>query len=150
MRILSSLTLAGLAAVFVARPAIAAAGDTGGRAAVESSSDSANANPTVLLAAAGGALGLASVFALIGNGPTNLGNGLPTTPPGVTIPPETPFVPPTVTPVGNPPSDDPPTDGGPDDFMPTTTTPEPVTMALLASGLAGMGGASLLRRKKHP
>jgi hypothetical protein len=33
--------------------------------------------------------------------------------------------------------------------MPTTTTPEPVTMALLASGLAGMGGASLLRRKKR-
>lgn len=149
MRILPSLTLAGLAAVFVARPAIAAAGGTNGLAAAESSSDSANATPTVLLAAAGGALGLASVFALIGNGPTNLGNGLPTSPPGVTVPPEAPFAPPTVTPVGTPPSNDPPSDGDPGDFMPTTTTPEPVTMALLASGLAGMGGASLLRRKKR-
>jgi hypothetical protein len=27
--------------------------------------------------------------------------------------------------------------------------PEPVTMTLLATGLAGMGGAGLIRRKKN-
>lgn len=32
----------------------------------------------------------------------------------------------------------------------TTVTPEPVTMSLLATGLAGMGGASLLRRRRKP
>jgi hypothetical protein len=147
MRILSSVTLAGLAAVFVAQPAIAA----NVQSAASSESDSAKATPTILLAAAGGALGLASLFALTSDGPKTLGGGLPTDPPGVTIPPQNPVPPPTVTPIGNPPtSDDPPSDGDPGDFMPTTTTPEPVTMALLASGLAGMGGASLLRRRKRP
>jgi len=31
----------------------------------------------------------------------------------------------------------------------TTVTPEPVTMSLLATGLAGMGGAGLIRRRKQ-
>lgn len=31
----------------------------------------------------------------------------------------------------------------------STTVPEPVTMTLLATGLAGMGGAGLIRRKKN-
>jgi MYXO-CTERM domain-containing protein len=31
----------------------------------------------------------------------------------------------------------------------TTTTPEPVTMTLLASGLAGMGGAGFWRRRRN-
>ncbi|MDH4349322.1 MAG: PEP-CTERM sorting domain-containing protein, partial [Gemmatimonadota bacterium] len=30
----------------------------------------------------------------------------------------------------------------------TTVTPEPVTMSLLATGLAGMGGAGLVRRRR--
>jgi len=32
----------------------------------------------------------------------------------------------------------------------TTVTPEPVTMTLLATGLAGMGGVGFIRRKKKP
>ena len=46
-----------------------------------------------------------------------------------------------------------PTDGGPSTSpgptsTPETTTPEPVTMTLLATGLAGLGGAQIRRRRK--
>ncbi len=37
---------------------------------------------------------------------------------------------------------------GPASPTPETTTPEPVTMTLLATGLAGLGGAQLRRRRK--
>ena len=37
---------------------------------------------------------------------------------------------------------------GPPPPPPTTTTPEPVTMTLLATGLAGMGGVGVRRRKR--
>ena len=41
-------------------------------------------------------------------------------------------------------------DGGvyADGCGPTTTVPEPITMTLLATGLAGMGGAGAVRRRK--
>ena len=32
---------------------------------------------------------------------------------------------------------------------PTTVVPEPITMTLLATGLAGMGGAGVIRRRKQ-
>lgn len=115
-------------------------------------SDSTKA-PTMLLAAAGGALGLAGYFVLSGGNSPILGGGNPINPPGGT------FIPP-----GNDPSfpSIPPQDGGPsgepgqlpptltnqDPTVPATVTPEPVTMALLASGLAGMGGMSAVRRRR--
>ena len=39
--------------------------------------------------------------------------------------------------------------GDPANCIDTTITPEPVTMTLLATGLAGMGGAGFIRRRKN-
>lgn len=44
----------------------------------------------------------------------------------------------------------PATSPGPASPTPETTTPEPVTMTLLATGLAGLGGAQIRRRRKSP
>ena len=110
--------------------------------------------PVLALVAAGGALGLAGIFVLGSSDTPVLGGGIPLSPPGgITIPPPNQYTPP-VPPPDGPASQDPalPPTGllpGPDEYIPTTTTPEPATMALLASGLAGMGGASLVRRRKR-
>lgn len=39
--------------------------------------------------------------------------------------------------------------GHPANCLPATATPEPVTMTLLATGLAGMGGAGFMRRRRN-
>ena len=53
---------------------------------------------------------------------------------------------PTSPPITNNPTGDPVTSPAPS--TPETTTPEPVTMTLLATGLAGLGGAQYRRRRK--
>jgi hypothetical protein len=120
------------------------------QAKVESDSTKA---PTILLAAAGGALGLAGYFVLNSGDSPILGSGNPTSPPGGTsIPssdnPSGPYVPPQDGGPNGEPGPLPPTLTNPDPTIPGTTTPEPVTMALLATGLAGMGGMSAMRRRR--
>lgn len=118
-------------------------------------SDSTKA-PVLVLAAAGGALGLAGYFVLNSGNTPILGSGNPINPPGGTfIPtnngPSGPFVPPQDGGPSGEPAPLPPTltTPDPDGTIPGTTTPEPVSMALLASGLAGMSGFSALRRRRR-
>ena len=118
-------------------------------------SDSTKA-PVTLLAAAGGALGLAGYFVFSGGDSPMLGSSSPTdppfSPPGVTFSPSddpsNPFIPPQDGGPNGEPAPLPPTLSDPDPTLPGTTAPEPVTMGLLATGLAGMGGASLVRRRR--
>jgi hypothetical protein len=52
-------------------------------------------------------------------------------------------------PGGNPPGGELPNDPPLNQTPPETTTPEPVTMTLLATGLAGLGGAQIRRRRQR-
>jgi hypothetical protein len=92
----------------------------------------------IVLAGVGGGAYLASE--LIGGGNSG-GVGDPNSPPA-SGGPTTPTTPTTPTdPTGGP-------SASPGPTSPETTTPEPVTMTLLATGLAGLGGAQFRRRRK--
>ena len=120
----------------------------------EARDDSLDATATLLLAG-GAAVGLAALFVINATEPQPGVAGSPFSPPGgVTVPEQEPYEPPKPFPMGNPgqlpPPNGPITTGFPGDEtgIGTTVTPEPITMALLASGLAGMGGAGVLRRRR--
>lgn len=171
MRVRLLVALAGLALVFVVQPAraesfgVAVAPDgtfsNNVFAALlrqtqdKAESDSTRA-PVTLLAAAGGALGLAGYFVLSSGDSPILGSNNPTDPPfgppGVTFDPSdnpsNPYIPPQDGGPNGEPGPLPPTLNSPDPAIPGTTTPEPVTMGLLATGLAGMGGMSFVRRRR--
>lgn len=97
----------------------------------------------IVLAGVGGGAYLASE--LIGGDGSGGATGTPAPPSG-----GTPNLP--TDPTGEPPTGGPSTSPGPTTPTtpptPETTTPEPVTMTLLATGLAGLGGAQLRRRRK--
>lgn len=116
-----------------------------GRSASEESDDDEggswlSSSYVVVLAGLGGGAYLASEL-IGGDGSGDVGT--PNSPP-TSGSPTTPTTPTTPTnPTGGP-----VTSPGPTTPTPETTTPEPITMTLLATGLAGMGGVQLRRRKK--
>ena len=112
-------------------------------------SDSTEAPKLVAIAGGASLAGLAAYF-IASNGGTNPRPGLPgypNAPGGVVIPPQeqsTPALPNQPYDPGGPGG----TNGTNDPFTgPVTTTPEPVSMTLLATGLAGVGAARLRRRR---
>ncbi|HEX6643119.1 MAG TPA: PEP-CTERM sorting domain-containing protein [Gemmatimonadales bacterium] len=119
-------------------------------AAAAEESDSTEAPKLVAIAGGASLAGLAAYFIASGGNGNPLGGPphMPLTDPpggGITIPPpeqSAPALPnqPYTPPGGN-------TPGG-TMAMPTTTTPEPVSMTLLATGLAGIGAARLKRRRR--
>ena len=115
------------------------------------SSDSTDAPKLAAIAGGASLAGLAAYFIASNGGNSGLPNtpGLPHSDPGVIIPPQeqSPALP-----------NQPGTTGGTggtggttgtnDTFSgPVTTTPEPVSMTLLATGLAGLGAARFKRRR---
>lgn len=112
-------------------------------AAVEADDDSSRVAPALII---GGAVGLAALFVLNSDGTPAGPSGSPFAPGGgiPTLPPDG-FTPPAPTPTSLPPENP----LIPDTSIPTTVTPEPVSMTLLATGLAGMGGAQLARRRRN-
>ncbi|HET8633099.1 MAG TPA: PEP-CTERM sorting domain-containing protein [Gemmatimonadales bacterium] len=167
MRVRLLVALAGLALALVVQPARAESlgvavvpdgtyADNVFAALLRQTQDKAESDstkaPVALLAAAGGALGLAGYFVLSSGDSPVLGGNQINPPGGTFIPsgddPSKPSVPPQDGgPLGEP-GPLGPTLTDPDPTIPGTTTPEPVTMALLATGLASMGGASLVRRRR--
>jgi hypothetical protein len=113
------------------------------------SSDSTEAPKLVAIAGGASLAGLAAYFIASsgGNNPQPGLPGYPNAPGGVVIPPQeqsTPALPNQPYDPGGPGG----TNGTNDPFTgPVTTTPEPVSMTLLATGLAGVGAARLRRRR---
>ena len=116
-------------------------------------------SPKAALIAGGAVVGLAALFVSSSTGsngspfpggpnPTPTSGSPILLPPQDNLPAPTPGASPGGTPGGSTP------DGGtPEDDAfeaPVTVTPEPVSMGLLASGLAGLGGAQLRRRFRRP
>lgn len=114
------------------------------------SSDSTDAPKLVAIAGGASLAGLAAYF-IASNGGNSGRPGMPglphNEPGGVVIPPQEQFTPALP---NQPYSPGGGTTGGTTGTFtgPVTTAPEPVTMTLLATGLAGLGGAQLRRRRR--
>lgn len=117
--------------------------------------DSSESPKAALIAGGGAVVGLAALFVSSttgSNGSPFPGGPNPTPtsgnpillPPQDNLPAPTPGATPSGGPLGGSIPDDETLDA------PVTVTPEPVSMALLASGLAGLGGAQLRRRFRRP